>query len=161
MLGAAQAAGAGNIPGEVERFIKELTEPKMNWRDLLRQQIQSTIKNDYSWQRPSRKGWHTGAVLPGMTFDTTIDICIGIDMSGSIGNDQANTFLSEVQGIMQEYQDYRIKLCVLIQRYITSKILLLTMVLNYQNTKLWVAVEQTLWRIGDIWKKKVLIQNVS
>ena len=74
MLGAAQAAGAGNIPGEVDRFIKELTEPKMNWRELLRQQIQSTIKNDYSFQRPSRKGWHTGAILPGMTFDTTIDI---------------------------------------------------------------------------------------
>ena len=31
-------------------------------------------------------------------------------MSGSIGNEQANVFLSEVQGIMQEYQDYRIKL---------------------------------------------------
>jgi len=110
MLGAAQAAGAGNVPGEVDRFIKELTEPKMNWRDLLRQQIQSTIKNDYSFQRPSRKGWHTGAILPGMTFDTTIDICIGIDMSGSIGNAQATVFLSEIQGIMQEYQDYRIKL---------------------------------------------------
>ena len=110
MLGAAQAAGAGNVPKEVERFIKELTEPKMNWRDLLRQQIQSTIKNDYSFQRPSRKGWHTGAILPGMTFDTTIDICIGIDMSGSIGNAQATVFLSEIQGIMQEYQDYRIKL---------------------------------------------------
>ena len=94
----------------VDRFIKELTEPKMNWRELLRQQIQSTIKNDYSFQRPSRKGWHTGAILPGMTFDTTIDICIGIDMSGSIGDAQAKVFLSEVQGIMQEYQDYRIKL---------------------------------------------------
>ncbi len=110
MLGAAQAAGAGNIPKEVERFIKELTEPKMNWRELLRQQIQSTIRNDYSFQRPSRKGWHTGAILPGMNFDTTIDICIGIDMSGSIGNKQAEIFLSEVQGIMQEYQDYKIKL---------------------------------------------------
>ena len=84
MLGAAQAAGAGNVPSEVERFIKELTEPKMNWRELLRQQIQSTIKNDYSFQRPSRKGWHTGAILPGMTFDTTIDICIGIDIGAVV-----------------------------------------------------------------------------
>ena len=44
MLHAAQAAGAGNTPGEVQRMIKELTEPKMNWREILRQQIQSTIK---------------------------------------------------------------------------------------------------------------------
>lgn len=109
MMGAAQAAGAGKVPAEVERMIKELTEPKMNWREILRQQIQSTIKNDYTFQRPSRKGWHTGAVLPGINYDETIDICIGIDMSGSIGNEQGADFLGEVQGIMSEYQDYNIK----------------------------------------------------
>ena len=86
MLGAAQAAGAGNLPAEVERMIKNMTEPKMNWREILRQQIQSTIKNDFTFQRPSRKNWHTGAILPGMNHDETIDICIAIDMSGSIGD---------------------------------------------------------------------------
>ena len=109
MMGAAQAAGAGKVPAEIERMIKELTEPKMNWREILRQQIQSTIKNDYTYIRPSRKGWHTGAVLPGINYDETIDICIGIDMSGSIGNEQGADFLGEVQGIMSEYQDYNIK----------------------------------------------------
>jgi predicted metal-dependent peptidase len=110
MLSAAQAAGAGNTPGEIERMIKELTEPKMSWREILRQQIQSTIRNDFTFSRPNRKGWHTGAILPGMNFDETIDIAIGIDMSGSIGNSQAKDFLSEVKGIMEEYKDYNIKL---------------------------------------------------
>lgn len=110
MLQAAQAAGAGNTPGEIERMIKELTEPKMNWRDLLRQQIQSTIRSDYTFARPSRKGWHTGAILPGMTFEDTIDIAVGIDMSGSISDAQAQVFLSEVKGIMDEYKDYKIKI---------------------------------------------------
>jgi len=110
MLSAAQAAGAGNVPGEVQRMIKELTEPKMNWREILRQQIQSTIRNDYTFSRPSRKAWHTGAILPGMNFDETIDLCVAIDMSGSIGNAQAKDFLSEVKGIMDEYKDYNIKL---------------------------------------------------
>ena len=82
----------------------------MNWRELLQQQIQSTIKNDYSFSRPSRKGWQTGAILPGMNFDQTIDICIAIDMSGSIGNAQAEDFLGEVKGIMDEYKDYNIKI---------------------------------------------------
>jgi len=109
MMSAAQAAGAGNIPGEVERMIKELTEPKMNWREILRQQIQSTIRNDFTFSRPSRKGWHTGAILPGMNFEETIDIVCGIDMSGSIGDAQGKDFLSEVQGIMDEYTDYNIK----------------------------------------------------
>ena len=109
MLSAAQTAGAGNVPGEVQRMIKQLTEPKMNWRELLRQQIQSTIRNDFTFQRPSRKGWHTGAVLPGQNFDETIDICIALDMSGSIGDDQARDFLSEIKGIMEEYKSYQIK----------------------------------------------------
>ena len=113
MITSAQSAGAGNTPGEIARMIKELTEPKMNWRELLRQQIQSTIKSDFTFSRPSRKGWHTGAILPGMNFMDTIDICIGIDMSGSIGNQQAKDFLGEVKGIMDEYKDYKIKLwCV-------------------------------------------------
>ena len=109
MISASQAAGAGNTPGEVARMIKELTEPKMNWRELLRQQIQSTIRNDYTFSRPSRKGWHTGAILPGMNFDETIDICLALDMSGSIGDDQARDMLSEVKGIMDEYKDYNMK----------------------------------------------------
>jgi len=110
MLQAAQAAGAGNTPGEISRMIKELTEPKMNWRELLRQQIQSTIKHDFTFSRPSRKGWHTGAVLPGQNYDETIDIAVSLDMSGSIGDDQAKDFLSEIKGIMDEYKDYQIKL---------------------------------------------------
>ena len=110
MLSAAQSAGAGNVPGGVARMIKELTEPKMNWRELLRQQIQSTIRNDFTFSRPSRKGWHTGAILPGMNFDTTIDICIALDMSGSIGNPQAQDFLGEIKGIMDEFKDYNIKI---------------------------------------------------
>ena len=47
MISAAQSAGAGNVPGAVQRIIKELTEPKMNWREIIRQSVQSTIRSDY------------------------------------------------------------------------------------------------------------------
>ena len=110
MIQAASAAGAGNVPAGVQRLIKEMTESKMNWRELLRQQIQSTIKSDYTFSRPSRKGQMSGAILPGMAFQDTIDLCICLDMSGSIGNVQAADFLGEIKGIMDEYQDYKIKL---------------------------------------------------
>tara|TARA_R110000851_G_scaffold149970_2_gene290705 strand:+ start:4166 stop:5446 length:1281 start_codon:yes stop_codon:yes gene_type:complete len=109
MISSAQAAGAGNLPGEIARMIKDITEPKMNWRELIRQQIQSTIRNDFTFTRPSRKAWHTNAIIPGMNFDNTIDICVALDMSGSIGNQQGADFLGEVQGIMEEYDDYNIK----------------------------------------------------
>lgn len=110
MIQSAQAAGAGKVPAEINRMIKEWTESKIDWRALLQQQIQSVIKNDYSWTRPSRKGWHTGAILPGTKFDETIDICVAIDMSGSISTNQAKDFLGEIKGIMEEYKEFSIKL---------------------------------------------------
>ena len=106
---AAQAAGAGNTPASVARMIQEFTEPKMNWREIIRQQIQSVIKDDFSFMRPNRKGWHMGAILPGTNFKETIDIAVSIDMSGSISNEQAKDFMAEIKGIMQEYQDFSIK----------------------------------------------------
>ncbi len=109
VLASAQASGAGNLPGGVKRLIKSLTEPVINWRELLQQQIQSTIKSDFSWQRPSRRGWHIDAVLPGMKPGETVDVVVAMDTSGSISNDDIKTFLSEVKGIMESYDDYRVR----------------------------------------------------
>ena len=108
MLAAANASDAGNLPAGVKRIIQDLTEPKMNWRELLRMQLESTIKSDYTWLRASRRGWHMDAVMPGMKLDPMIDIAIAIDASGSIGEKMLKDFLSEVQGIMDSFPAYRI-----------------------------------------------------
>ena len=110
MVSAASAAGAGRVPAGVARLIKEFTEPKMDWRELLHQQIQSIIKSNFSFSRPNRKSMHSGAILPGMMNEETIDVCASIDMSGSISDDMARDFLSEIKGIMDEYKDFKLKL---------------------------------------------------
>ena len=110
MVSAASAAGAGRVPAGVARLIKEFTEPKMDWRELLHQQIQSIIKSNFSFSRPNRKSMHSGAILPGMMNEETIDVCASIDMSGSISDDMAKDFLSEIKGIMDEYKDFKLKL---------------------------------------------------
>lgn len=109
LLQAAQAVGAGNLPSGVKRLIKDLTKPVVNWRELLQQQIQSTVKDDFTWMRPNRRGWHMDAVLPGMKPGTQIDVCIGIDTSGSIGETDIKEFLSEIKGIMEAYDEYKIQ----------------------------------------------------
>jgi predicted metal-dependent peptidase len=109
MLAAAQTVdGAGNIPAGVRRMIKELTEPQLNWRELLRMNLESTIKADYTWMRTSRKGWHMDAVMPGQKPDEMIDIAVAIDTSGSIGEAMLKDFLSEIQGIMDSFPAYKI-----------------------------------------------------
>ncbi len=110
MIQSAAAAGAGKVPAGIMRMIKDITEPKMDWRQLVRQEIQSIVRNDYSFQRVNRKSMHSGAVLPGMKEATTIDVAIAMDMSGSIGHDDASTFLGEIKGIMDQYEDFKINL---------------------------------------------------
>jgi predicted metal-dependent peptidase len=108
MLSAAQTCDAGNLPAGVKRLINQLTEPQMNWRELLRMQLESTIKSDYTWLRTSRKGWHLDAIMPGMKTTDAIDIAVAIDTSGSISTAQCKDFLSEIQGIMEAFDSYRI-----------------------------------------------------
>ena len=110
MVAAAQAAGAGKMPASIARMIQTFTEPKMDWRQMLRMNIQSILKSNFSFSRPNRKSMHSGAVLPGMMNEETIDVSVAIDMSGSISNAQAQDFLSEVKGIMDEYTDFKLDL---------------------------------------------------
>jgi predicted metal-dependent peptidase len=109
VLQAAQAVGAGNLPAGVKRMITDLTEPVISWQELLQQQIQSIIKDDFTWMRPSRRGWHMDAIMPGMKPGETIDICIAIDTSGSISQRDIRDFMTEIQGIMDSYNEYKIK----------------------------------------------------
>ena len=108
MLSAAQTCDAGNLPAGVKRLLTELTEPKMDWRELLRMQLESTINSDYTWLRTSRKGWDLDAIMPGMRKTDAIDIAVMIDMSGSISDAQGKDFISEIKGIMETFEDYRI-----------------------------------------------------
>jgi len=108
LAAAATVDGAGNLPAGVKRLIQQLTEPQMNWREILRMNLESTIKADYTWMRASRKGWHMDAVMPGQKPDEMIDIAVMLDASGSISPDMLKDFLSEIQGIMDSFPSYKI-----------------------------------------------------
>lgn len=108
MLSAAQSCSAGALPDGVKRIIGAMTEPKMNWKELLQQQILSTIKNDYTWMKSSRRSWHMDAILPGQSNAEMIDICISVDLSGSISNAQCSDFFAEIHGIMELYNSFKI-----------------------------------------------------
>jgi predicted metal-dependent peptidase len=108
IISAAQSAEAGTIPKGVERLIKSVTNPVMPWRELIQTNLTSAIRTDYSWIRPSRRGWHMDAVMPGMTPGEEIDVDIAIDMSGSISDTQAQAFLAEIAGMMDAFDGYRV-----------------------------------------------------
>ena len=108
LAAAAASDGSGNLPAGVQRMIQDMTAPKIDWRELLRMQLESTIKSDYTWMRNSRRGWHMDAVMPGMKLDPMIDIAVSLDASGSISEKMLKDFLGEIGGIMEQFPAYRI-----------------------------------------------------
>ena len=108
IINAASSAEAGSLPLGVERLIKQATNPVMPWRELIQTNLTSAIRTDYSWMRPSRRGWHMDAIMPGMNPGEEIDVVVAIDMSGSISNKQAQQFLGEVGGMMDAFDGYKV-----------------------------------------------------
>ena len=108
IINASSTAEAGSLPLGVERLIRQATDPVMPWRELIQTNLTSAIRTDYSWMRPSRRGWHMDAIMPGMTPGEEIDVVVAIDMSGSISDKQAQQFLGEIGGMMDAFDGYKV-----------------------------------------------------
>lgn len=54
-IAVAKAANAGRVPGYLERLVEQQAAPKIDWRDALRQFVDSTSRADYLWTRPNRR----------------------------------------------------------------------------------------------------------
>jgi predicted metal-dependent peptidase len=108
IINASSTAEAGSLPAGVERLIRQATDPVMPWRELIQTNLTSAIRTDYSWMRPSRRGWHMDAIMPGMTPGEEIDVVVAIDMSGSISDKQAQQFLGEIGGMMDSFDGYKV-----------------------------------------------------
>ncbi len=98
----AKRANAGQVPGYLERLVKQLKEPKVSWRDLTRQFIDQSMSKDYSWQRPNKRYLGQGLILPGFISDALHEMNFGIDVSGSISHEMATLMLSEVAGALND-----------------------------------------------------------
>jgi predicted metal-dependent peptidase len=101
---AANAARAqGNLPAGLERLAGEITDPKQDWKELMRDFMVVTMGHDEAtWSRLNRRKL---AVAPHIAFPGTQghksgNVAIVVDTSGSIGADELAMFLGEVSGIM-------------------------------------------------------------
>lgn len=109
ILNAATAAmSAGKMPASLRRIVDDLVEPKINWKDLIKQSVQSCLTDDFTWMRPNRKHMYSGIFLPTLDKDETVEVEVAIDMSGSITDRMGKDFISEIYGIMQQYADFKL-----------------------------------------------------
>lgn len=97
---------AGKMGGKQSRELGELTEPKVDWREQLREFVNSLAdgKDISTWQRVNRRWLQHDMYMPSTLSESMGRICIAIDTSGSIGGRELNEFLTEVQAICMNVQ---------------------------------------------------------
>jgi len=102
----------GKMQGNKNRAVNEILEPKVNWREQLREFVNSTCKNKdrTSWKRPHKRFIGHDIYMPSMIGESIGQVVVGIDTSGSIGQKELNEFLSEVVAICDDVAPSSIEL---------------------------------------------------
>lgn len=97
----AHAKANGDGAGNLNRELAELLEPKIDWREVLREFVTTvcSAKDASSWRRVNRRFLAEDVYMPTLIGERVGRLAIGIDTSGSIGGKQIATFLSEVKAI--------------------------------------------------------------
>jgi len=92
---------AGRMGATVPRVIGELLEPKVDWREVLREFVQSAMrgKDEYTWRKMSKPYLANDMYIPSMHSETMGELVVAIDTSGSIGNEQISEFATELASI--------------------------------------------------------------
>ena len=92
---------AGKLGSGGDRDLADLLEPQVDWREVLREFIQTTCAgSDYStWARPNRRYVSSGYYMPSGISEQVGELVIAVDTSGSIGQFELSAFMSEVKSI--------------------------------------------------------------
>lgn len=102
----------GNGAGGMSRELGDLLQPKVDWREVLREFIKSICNNKdaSSWRRVNRRFLSSDVYMPSLMGERVGRIVIGVDTSGSIGVRELNKFLSEVHSIATDVTPEKVDL---------------------------------------------------
>ena len=92
---------AGILGAKKDRSIEELLEPKVDWREVLRDFVTANTigKDEYSWRKFNRRMLANDMYLPSTISETIGEVVVAIDTSGSIGGAELSAFASELASI--------------------------------------------------------------
>lgn len=92
-------ADAGDIPNDVQVFLKSLLKPKLPMASHLRRFFTALAKTDYSWRKINRR--FRPMLLPGLRGESLCHLAFAYDMSGSVSDKDTQRYVSEVVGVMR------------------------------------------------------------
>lgn len=102
-LQAAQMAAAqGTLPAGMRRLVKDMLEPRVDWRDVLRMFLHRSKADDRTFARPSRRWLSQGLYLPSRGGEALGHIVVAVDCSGSITDRVLAQFSAEIRAIHED-----------------------------------------------------------
>jgi predicted metal-dependent peptidase len=97
LAAAAQAARqAGKLSQSMLRLVDNLLAPQLPWRALLARYMMNAARDDYSFQRTSRR---EGDALMPRLYSQSVNVIVVLDTSGSVTQDELQEFLSEIDAL--------------------------------------------------------------
>jgi predicted metal-dependent peptidase len=97
LAAAAQAARqAGKLSQSLMRLVDNLLAPQLPWRALLARYMMSAARDDYSFQRASRR--EAAALMPRLASQS-VNVVVALDTSGSVQEAELREFLSEIDAL--------------------------------------------------------------
>ena len=97
---------AGRMGAKIPRVISDLLEPKVDWRDALREFVSSSTKgnDEFTWRRMNKRQMANDIYLPSVMNESIGEIIVAIDTSGSIGGAEITEFATELVSICEVCQ---------------------------------------------------------
>lgn len=97
----------GTSDCSLDRFVSDVLKPApFDWKGALTKYIRSWIKENYTWNRPSRAGIANGLILPSYGKSPRIHLAVAIDTSGSISNNELQEMVNHVATILSVFNNF-------------------------------------------------------
>jgi predicted metal-dependent peptidase len=102
---------AGRMGAKIPRSISDLLEPKIDWREALRDFVTSSIKgkDEFTWRKLNKRHLANDILSPSVENETIGEVIVAIDTSGSIGSDEITEFATELVSICDIAQPERVR----------------------------------------------------
>ncbi len=94
----------GDCPAGIEKMFDELHKEEIDWKAILQRIVTKEIPYNQTYLKPHKKSWNYGVYMPD-NLKESVEISVVCDLSGSIGQEEFNTFFSEIVGMARAFQN--------------------------------------------------------
>jgi predicted metal-dependent peptidase len=102
---------AGRMGAKLPRAITEMLEPKVDWKETLRDFVTSSTRgsDEFTWRKFNKRMVANDYYLPSLENESVGELIIAIDTSGSIGGAELNEFATELASICENVSPEKVR----------------------------------------------------